>query len=589
MLVDGCDQVHQGQDTQLDSSLPPKGRTTAGIARAEFDAAPGYIAAVTEGEGRRVAGRYLLVRQLGSGGMGRVWLAWDERLRRNVAVKEVLPRAPWTGGDADPVVSRTLREARAAAKLRHPGIITVYDTVYYDGQPWIIMELIDGPSLADYLRDEEPLALRRAAEIAIKVIEALDAAHRAGVLHRDVKPSNIMLDGDRVVLTDFGIAVIEGATVLTLSGQLIGAPEFIAPERIDGHEATSAADLWAVGITLYNMIVGDTPFRRAATSETFAAIATKEPRPHSAIGPLWPVVQGLLEKKPAERLTATAAVEKLREVLAQPPVQQFVLARVPPVLPPTQPATIPSESTAPDTRHDAPAFVPGGEREPVVGPGDVTLDPVPTRRPVRWTWIAVLVGIAALLAAAVVVTKGLIAGNGSGGGGAVPTSSVQASPVFIDYSEALGFSINVPENYARQASAVSTSTVSDVVWQAAQPDPRIGTLLVEVQRDDTARGIKPIDYLSAKDRAESTDNDNLNYRRLSIAGQSNGPATWEYTHTSAASGDQFQVRTLAVTSGNAVYVLTFSLYAQDAATLDTQWRTAQPIMDKIRASFHLTS
>src|SRR5882757_6079391 len=254
--------------------------------------------------------------------MGRVWQAWDEYLHRNVAIKEVTPR-----GGSDPSVPRTLREARAAAKLRHPGIITVHDVVIDDGRPWIVMELVEGRSLGDRLSEDGPLPVHRAAEIAIKVIEALDTAHQEGVLHRDVKPGNIMLDGDRVVLTDFGIAAIAGATALTVAGQMIGSPEYIAPERMDG-EASPAADLWSVGIMLYAMVVGRTPFHRTETQATLRAAVNREPDPDPAIGPLWPVIQGLLRKRPAERLTATAAVALLRDVAltprSQPPVRPWL-------------------------------------------------------------------------------------------------------------------------------------------------------------------------------------------------------------------------------------------------------------------------
>jgi hypothetical protein len=173
-------------------------------------------------------------------------------------------------------------------------------------------------------------------------------------------------------------------------------------------------------------------------------------------------------------------------------------------------------------------------------------------------------------------------------GRASPGTSVQAvPPVFTDDREPLGFSINVPRSYVRQASAVST--VSDVVWQAEQPDPSVGTLLVQVQRDDTQPGVQPIDYLSVKERAERADSDDTTYRRLSLTGQGGGRAVWEYTHGSAATGDHFHVRTLAIAAGGHLYLLTFSLYARNMSTLQAQWQAAAPIMDVIRHSFHLTS
>jgi serine/threonine protein kinase len=198
-----------------------------------------YIAVVTEGEGRLVAGRYRLRESLGRGGMGIVWLASDEYLHRDVAIKEIQLRGREIR-DSDPEVRRALREARAAAKLSgHDGIITVHDVVTDDrGLPWIVMELLNGRSLHTVLHNDGPLPVDKAARIGIQVLEALDYAHQAGVLHRDVKPGNVMLVKDKVddktVLTDFGIAVIDGASVLTATGQLPGAPEYVAPERILG-------------------------------------------------------------------------------------------------------------------------------------------------------------------------------------------------------------------------------------------------------------------------------------------------------------------------------------------------------------------
>lgn len=541
---------------------------------------------MTEGEGRKVAERYLLTRQLGTGGMGRVWLAWDELLQRNVAVKEVLPRHV-ADGDSDSDLSRTLREARAAATLDHPGIVTVYDVVDHDGRPWIIMKLIDGPSLADHLRDEGPLPVHTAAEIGIRVIEALDAAHQNGVLHRDVKPSNIMLDRGQVVLTDFGIATIDGSTVLTVTGQLVGAPEYIAPERIAGQEASRAADLWAVGITLYNIVIGDTPFRRTDTLATFGAIATEQPNPHPGLGPLWPVIQGLLEKKPADRLTAEATLALLRELVGQPAAQPLVLPRPPRRLAHTEPQITVMEPTALKTRHEAPPMLPSGDDTVrIAKPRETALEPAPSGTSPSHRRIAACVGVAALAAA--VVLPVVLLNRPPDSGRASPGTSVQAlPPVFTEDRESLGFSINVPRSYVRRASAVST--VSDVVWQAAQPDPRVGTLLVQVQRDGTQPGVQPIDYLSAKERAERADSDDVTYRRLSLTGQGGGPAVWEYTHGSAVTGDHFHVRTLAIAGGGHLYRLTFSLYARDMSALQEQWQAAAPIMDVIRRSFHLTS
>jgi eukaryotic-like serine/threonine-protein kinase len=258
-------------------------------------------------EGRLVAGRYRIRARLGSGGMGTVWRADDEFLERTVAIKEVT----LLGGvdESAPAFQRTLREARTSARLRHPNIVTVHDVVLDEGRPWIVMELIDGPSLAEVVERDGPLADDRAADLATQLLAALGNIHEQGVLHRDVKPANVLLDGDRVVLTDFGIAAVEGGTALTATNQLIGSPQYLSPERINGRGAGQASDLWALGVTLYFAVTGASPFRREDAQAALAAVLTQEPPP--VPGKLGPLVAGLLRKDPATRLTAADAVASL--------------------------------------------------------------------------------------------------------------------------------------------------------------------------------------------------------------------------------------------------------------------------------------
>ncbi|ONI84767.1 hypothetical protein ALI22I_30190 [Saccharothrix sp. ALI-22-I] len=258
-------------------------------------------------EGRLLAGRYRLRARLGSGGMGTVWRATDEFLEREVAVKEVTLLG--TVEESTPAFQRTLREARTSARLRHPNIVTVHDVVLEDGRPWIVMELIEGPSLAEVVERVGPLPEHRVVEIARQLLDALADIHEQGVLHRDVKPANVLLDGDRVVLTDFGIAAVEGGTALTATNQLIGSPQYLAPERINGEGARAASDLWALGVTLYFSVTGTTPFQRDDMQGVLAAVLSQEPQP--VPGALGPVIAGLLRKEPATRLTATEAVTLL--------------------------------------------------------------------------------------------------------------------------------------------------------------------------------------------------------------------------------------------------------------------------------------
>ncbi|WP_443049907.1 protein kinase domain-containing protein [Streptomyces sp. NBC_00287] len=252
--------------------------------------------------------------------MGVVWRAVDEVLGREVAVKELRTYTDADGPELDGLRVRMQREARAAARVRHPGVVAVHDVTEVDGRPLIVMELVDGPSLDDVLRERGTLDAREAAGIGAKVMEALAAAHRAGVLHRDVKPGNILLDrSGRVVLTDFGIATMEdpgdgSATHLTRSGELVGSLDYLAPERAQGADPGPASDVWALGATLYAAVEGTSPFRRTSTFSTLTAIVTEPlPEPHHA-GPLAPVLQRLLDKRPEGRPEAEEARELLQAV-----------------------------------------------------------------------------------------------------------------------------------------------------------------------------------------------------------------------------------------------------------------------------------
>ncbi|QEU92371.1 serine/threonine protein kinase [Streptomyces kanamyceticus] len=271
------------------------------------------------GAGRLVAGRYRLLSKLGHGGMGTVWRAKDETVDREVAVKE--PRLPdhLPERERANAFERMRREARAAARLDHPSVVNVHDVAVEDGQPWIVMELVRGRSLGAALQ-EGTLGAREAARIGRDVLNALDAAHQAGILHRDVKPDNVMLGNhDRVVLTDFGIAQIEGETNLTDTGGFVGSPEFIAPERVLGQRPGPASDLWSLGVVLYAATEGVSPFRRSNTPATLQSVLNATPAaPASASGPLADAINGLLAKDPAQRPNA-ARVRALLEEAAKPP------------------------------------------------------------------------------------------------------------------------------------------------------------------------------------------------------------------------------------------------------------------------------
>ncbi|NGN64742.1 serine/threonine protein kinase [Streptomyces sp. A7024] len=276
------------------------------------------------GTGRLIAGRYRLLAKLGHGGMGTVWRAQDETVDREVAVKE--PRVPdhLTEREREKMFERMRREARAAARLDHPAVVNVHDVAVEDGQPWIVMEFVQGRSLGDVLREGTVSAVE-AARIGAEVLGALEAAHAAGILHRDVKPDNVMLGRhDRVILTDFGIAQIEGETSLTDTGGFVGSPEFIAPERVLGQRPGPASDLWSLGVVLYAATEGVSPFRRTNTPATLQSVLSTEPQtPARAAGPLAGVIMQLLRKDPAARPDAAEVRRTLRSLAAPAPTMAY--------------------------------------------------------------------------------------------------------------------------------------------------------------------------------------------------------------------------------------------------------------------------
>jgi eukaryotic-like serine/threonine-protein kinase len=269
------------------------------------------------GTGRLVAGRYRLQRPIGRGAMGVVWRGWDELLDRVVAVKEVRTSALMSDAETEASYQRTLREAKTAARLSHRGVVTVFDVVEDDGGPWIVMELVPARSLDQVIAEDGPLPPLRAARLGEILVSALACAHAAGVLHRDVKPSNVLLEPEpdgRAVLTDFGIAKMEGDPSLTQVGMVVGTPGFTAPERVCGMPATPASDLWSLGATLYAAVEGRGPFERAGGSTSImAGVAAEEaPRAPSA-GPLGPVIEALLRRDPQDRPDAATTARLLAE------------------------------------------------------------------------------------------------------------------------------------------------------------------------------------------------------------------------------------------------------------------------------------
>ncbi|MFF4251157.1 serine/threonine-protein kinase [Streptomyces sp. NPDC001663] len=384
----------------------------------------------TEGENVRViAGRYRLESRLGRGGMGVVWRATDELLGRQVAVKEI----PLDIDDALSVDEarrqrdRTLREARAVAQLRHPHIIVVHDVVEHDERPYIVMELIDGGSLADRISARGPVDAAEAARIGIALLSALRTAHEAGVLHRDIKPANVLLESgsDRVVLTDFGIAQVAGATTLTETGSFVGSPEYTAPERMSGARTGPESDLWSLGALLCTALSGESPFRRDSLGGILHAVVFDEIRPPVQAGPILPVVRGLLERDPDRRLDAAEAERMLRAFRDTGRSPQL-----PPGYTPTQ--------------RDVP-------RPPAPTPPAPTVE---TRRSTRGVLVAAL--LVAAMAGAGVSAAALLMNRDGADGGRTPTSSAPETSVSASASSGTPSASSTPSASDTASSATAT-------------------------------------------------------------------------------------------------------------------------------------
>jgi serine/threonine protein kinase len=410
---------------------------------------------MTAAVGQLLGGRYRLLALLGQGGMGVVWHAHDDLLSRDVAVKEVLWPPQLSASEQQVLFRRTVREARAAARLNHPAAVTVFDVLEEAGRPWIVMEFVRSRSLAQAVDEDGPLPPSEAARIGLEVLGALAAAHAAGILHRDVKPSNVLLAQDgRVVLTDFGIAALHGDPALTASGALMGSPAYIAPERARGGQAEPASDLWSLGVTLYAAVEGRTPHERGGAMPTLLAVTTEEPDPPRRAGPLAPVLEGLLQRDPASRLNADDTAPLLGAIAAGPgqgprPDLPAPTARLnltdeaqtptrtlgPPSPAPGSASTVPS-AVPPATRRP-PMSAPAGPEAAPAGPGDPAGPRDPGRRTPRRRYVALLAALAGLVAVGVIAAVLLMPGHPksrpsppatSHGSASSPAPSAAASP-----------------------------------------------------------------------------------------------------------------------------------------------------------------
>jgi hypothetical protein len=529
---------------------------------------------MTTGDGMLLAGRYRLGGQLGRGGMGTVWRARDEVLGREVAVKEVvLP--PTVGGRArEDLIERTRREARLAARLSHPNVVTVFDVVDEDGRPWVVMELVPSRSLTEVVESEGPMTPARAATVGLQLLDALDAAHRAGILHRDVKPGNVLVTADdRVVLSDFGIARLEGDPALTGTGMIMGSPAYMAPERARGHAVGPASDLWSLGATIYTAVEGRAPFSRDGAVPTLTAVVTDEPDPFRLAGPLAPLLGRLLHRDPEARPSSGDVRAGLRAVAATPaaptpsgapptgPLREVQRTRVLPAPPPATPsratpppaAPPPVVPPRPPERPRVPGRVlaavagvlllaagvlgwaavrPGGGTTTSAGPSPV---PTATRSAVRPS--------ATSASPAPPATTRAPTGGGTGGGQAVPAG-------YTWHEDRTGFGLAIPRGWTVRRDGPGGRFVyfedpaSGRYLLVDQTDEPKGDPKADWERQEAARAPAMRDY--RRIRIESVDY----FRRA---------ADWEWTYTMDGAGPVHVLNrgfVTADTKGYALYWLT---------------------------------
>lgn len=514
---------------------------------------------------RTVAGRYRLLGRLGSGGMGTVWRAQDVVLGREVAVKEVTFPPGVSEEEREVLRERTRREARAAARLDHSSAVTVYDVAEDGGTPYLVMELVDARTLAEVVRTDGPLSPHRTAEVGLQVLGALEAAHAQGIVHRDVKPGNVLLRADgRVVLTDFGIATFPGDSSITSTGLLLGSPSYIAPERARGESPGPPSDLWSLGATLFTAVEGRPPYDKGEPLPTLTAVVAGDHEPYVAAGPLIPVLDGLLATDPAERFDAQRARSALEAVLATPQ----------PAAPEPQPAT--PEATKAADRTEA-LNVRAVRRE-------VAADPR-TRR--SRTPVLLVAGALAVVAVLGVLLSSSLSGPSHGGtasgrrsspapkashgGGGASTAPV-AVPAGWQTHSGDGWTVAAPPSYAE-------STFDNA---PQYKDPSTGRTLRVTTTPPGAGKSDPVQ--DRRVQAASFAQHYPSYREIKIAPvQFHGVqgADWEFTYDSGGASLHALDRVFVVNGRG--YSLFFQTHADD------DWAAALHDFQRIAASFQAKS
>ena len=550
--------------------------------------------------------------------MGVVWLAEDSVLQRQVAIKEVEFPAGVPEDEVESLRARVMREARAAGRLNHPNVTTIYDVVVDEGRTWIVMEYVDAPTVTEMVSREGPLSVDRTARIGLSVLAALEAAHASGIVHRDVKPSNVMVKSDGIVkLADFGVAAVAGDPKITMTGLIIGSPSYMAPEQAREGRSTEATDLWGLGTTLYFAVEGQPAFDRGAAIATLTAVTHEDPRPFQRAGPLQPVIERLLQKNPQDRLTAGELRAALDELVSDADGGSPTAVTPAPVPTPTSAAT---HAIEPEVEEDDWTDTPP-PREPEYA-GAVA---VPRRRS---PWPVLLGVLALLLLAGLVLSDRLggqdeVAGTAqdggkaqdeaggrgddnapAGGGGAAepaaggdtagdqaddpapqqdPAAGDDADDTAVEDDADGAESAEVPADWSTFAIGDTGATVAHPPDWSAVPrgggatdlvDPAGGRYL-RLQYTDTPKDDAVEDW-EAQSASFAQRHDN--YNEISIQPYDyNGheAALWEYTYYDG--GAQLHAYNLAIVAGGRGYALNFQ-------TRESQWAQSQQLWEQFVAS-----
>ena len=487
---------------------------------------------------RLVGSRYALETPIGRGGMGTVWRATDRLLQRSVAVKEVQLPATVPEGERAVTRSRVLREARAAARISHPGAVVVYDVIEEDDRPYIVMELVEAPTLEDVVRGDGPLDEARAARVGLEVLGALEAAHAQEIVHRDVKPANVMLpERGHAKLADFGIASVKGDPRLTATGLVLGSPSYMAPEQAKEDVTGAASDLWSLGATLYFAVEGEPPFDRGQAIPTLTAVVGEEPRPLTKARALRPAIEALLAKQPAQRPSPEALRRMLERALGTE-----------------------------ETTEAAPATEPA--RKPHIWT-------VPRARP--WHAIVTAAGILLGVAAVLVMSMGggdpgsaERAGSRDRGAAGARERGMEADagvPPLVEYADpAIGYRVSYPEGWSIVAQSDSITDFRD---------PDTGAYL---RMDWTATpGDDPVAAWEAASDAFGARHEGYAELRMEpVTFHGFEAAEWEYTYVDG--GAELHAINIGIVTDDHGYALNFQTPADD-------WEESQPLLEAIEESF----